>query len=225
MSKLHEACRSGDLATVQQIIASHPEQVDADDEYEWRPIFHASLGKHLAVVRFLIASGADLASHDGYVLHYAAEVPGNQEIVNLLVQYGALDAHVHPSSDLGRQLLAAIFLNDVNRCRELLRMHPELATEIDGRDDQPIHHAARNGSVDIVRLLADVGASVDAVGRRGHTVLYCAAGHGHLQTVRFLLSRGVDVDTVFTEDGKTVRQWLDQYLDQPSLAMVRELLG
>jgi len=33
-------------------------------------------------------------------MHYAGEVPNDKTIVSLLVQYGALDAHVRPTSDL-----------------------------------------------------------------------------------------------------------------------------
>jgi hypothetical protein len=95
----------------------------------------------------LIEAGADLAAHDGYVLHYAGEVPDNKAIVSLLVQYGALDAHVRPADDLSRQFLAALFLGDGGRVRSLLARHPRLATTPDGRD-QPIHHAARNGDTE-----------------------------------------------------------------------------
>ena len=86
---IHEACCRGDLDAVRQMIAADPAAVDADDEHGWRPIFHAGLWKHESVVRLLIAAGADLAAHDGYVMHYAGEVPGNKAIVSLLVQYGA----------------------------------------------------------------------------------------------------------------------------------------
>ena len=112
---IHEACRRGDVDAVRALIAADPAAVDADDEHGWRPIFHAGLWRHEPVARLLIESGADLAAHDGYVLHYAGEVPDNKAIVALLVQYGALEAHVRPADDLSRQLLAAVFLADAGR--------------------------------------------------------------------------------------------------------------
>ena len=156
-TSFHEACQRGDIDAVRALIAADPAAVDADDEHGWRPIFHAGLWQREPVVRLLIEAGADRAAHDGYVLHYAGEVPNNKAIVSLLVQYGALDAHVRPPDDLSRQFLAAVFLADIARVRSLLGRHPHLATAPDGRGDQPIHHAARNGDTEVVRLLLRFG--------------------------------------------------------------------
>ena len=82
---IHDACRKGDIETVRRLVEANPKLVDADDEHEWRPVSHAALERRTGVVRFLIESGADLSAHDGNVLHYAGEVPGNKEIVGLLV--------------------------------------------------------------------------------------------------------------------------------------------
>lgn len=199
--------------------------VDADDEHKWRPLFHAALHRHIDVVRFLVEAGADLSAHDGYVMHYAGEVPNNKEIVGLLVQYGALDAHVRPPNELSRQLLAAVFFADQSRVRSLLHLHPELATTVDGLGDQPIHHAARNGDAEIVRLLLDSGAKANASNFRGHTVLYCAGGHGHLETVQLLLNCGADAAAPFTHDGKKLLQWLAQYPDDCRFASIAEALS
>ncbi len=81
MTTIHEASRKGDIDVVRELVSNDPALVDADDQHQWRPIFHAGLCRHADVVRFLIESGADLSAHDGYVLHYAGEVPDNKEIV------------------------------------------------------------------------------------------------------------------------------------------------
>jgi ankyrin repeat protein len=141
-------------------------------------------------------------------MHYAGEVPNNKAIVSLLVQYGALDAHVRPTDDLSRQFLAAVFLGDVARVSSLLSRHSHLATTLDGRGDLPIHHAARNGDTEIVRLLIQYGADVNVKNPRGHTVLYCAGGHGHLDTLELLLHEGVNI-----EDCKSLMEWLADYPD------------
>jgi serine/threonine-protein phosphatase 6 regulatory ankyrin repeat subunit B len=214
---IHEACQRGDVDTVRALIAADPALVDADDEHNWRPIFHAALWRHEAVVRLLIEGGADLAAHDGYVLHYAGEVPNNKAIVSLLVQYGALDAHVRPIDDLSRQFLAAVFLANAPRVRSLLARHPHLAMTVDGRGDLPIHHASRNGDTEIVRLLIDNGADVNAINPRGHTVLYCAGGHGHLDCLRLLLEKGAN-----REAQQGLMEWLTQYPEDARFKPITE---
>jgi ankyrin repeat protein len=221
---IHEAAARGDVETVEAWLARDPALVDADDEHNWRPIFHASLWRRVPVVRLLLKAGADVAAHDGYVLHYAGEVPNNKEIVALLVQAGALDAHVRPADDLSRQFLAALFVGDTARVAALLARNPQLATTLDGRGDQPIHHAARNGDTDIIQLLIQRGANVNARNSRGHTVLYCAGGHGHLQSLHLLLNHGADASAKFTAEGKTLLEWLAQYPNDPRFEPVAEAL-
>ncbi|MAE66389.1 MAG: hypothetical protein CMJ18_19130, partial [Phycisphaeraceae bacterium] len=129
---IHSACARGDIDRVRGLIAADPAVVDADDEHQWRPIFHAALWRHVDVVRLLIESGADISAHDGYVLHYGAEVPDNKAIVTMLVQHGALEAHVRPTSDLSRQFLVALYFGQTQRVKAMLSRHPHLATETDG---------------------------------------------------------------------------------------------
>lgn len=223
-TSIHEACKRGDITAVRALIAADPAAVDADDEHGWRPIFHAGLWRREQVVRLLIEAGADLAAHDGYALHFAGEVPNNKTIVALLVQYGALDAYVRPADDLARQLLAAVYLADTHRVRALLGRHPHLATLSDGRGDQPIHHAARNGDTEIVRLLIEHGADMNAQTTYGQTALYCAGGHGHLDTLQLLLTEGADAGAPCTQDGKTLMQWLAQYPNDTRYTPIAEAL-
>ena len=106
----------------------------------------------------------------------------------------------------------------------LLNRHSHLATAIDGRGDQPIHHAARNGDTEIVHLLIAHGADVNVTNDRGHTVLYCAGGHGHLDTVKLLLESGADPDAKFTEDNKTLMEWLAQFPEDTRFTRIAEAL-
>ena len=212
LGSIHDAASNGDQDTIKKILEQDPGQVNQDDQYEWRPIFHAGLRRHYDVVKHLIDCGADLAAHDGYVIHYAGEVPNNKEIVSLLVTYGALDAHTEPTSELARQFIYAVFLANSERVNAMLRDDPELVQERYARGDTALHHAARNGDLEIVRQLVSSGADVNATTDNNHFSLYCAAGHGHVETTQYLVDEGADLEAKLS-DGKTVTEWLKQYAD------------
>ena len=189
-----------------------PVLVNQDDKYEWRPIFHAGLRRHYDVVKYLIDWGADLAAHDGYAIHYAGEVPNNKEVVSLLITYGGLDAHAEPSSEAARQFIYAVFLDNVQRVNAMLRDNPQLVHERYARGDTALHHATRNGDLKIVEQLVGSGADVNLTSDHGHFPLYCAAGHGHVETTQYLVEHGADLQARLG-DGKTVVEWLKQFAD------------
>ena len=212
LSSIHDAAAEGDLDAVKKILEQDPTQVNQDDQYEWRPIFHAGLRRHYDVVKYLIDCGADLAAHDGYAMHYAGEVPNNKEVVSLLIAYGGLDAHTKPSSEIARQFIYAVFLANADRVNAMLRDNSELVEERYARGDTALHHATRNGDFEIVKQLVNAGADVNAIADQGHFPLYCAAGHGHVETTQYLVENGADLQTRLS-DGKTVIEWLKQYAD------------
>ena len=212
LGSIHDAASNGDLETIKKILEQDPEQVNQDDQYEWRPIFHAGLRRHYDVVKYLIDCGADLAAHDGYVIHYAGEVPNNKEVVSLLIAYGGLDAHTKPASEIARQFIYAVFLANVERVNAMLRDDSGLVEERYARGDTALHHATRNGDLEIVKQLVSSGADVNAMADQGHFPLYCAAGHGHVETTEYLIAEGADLQARLP-DGKTVTEWLKQYAD------------
>ena len=209
---IHDAAANGDLNAVKKIVEQDPRLVNQDDKYEWRPIFHAGLRRHYDVVKYLIDCGADLAAHDGYAIHYAGEVPNNKEVVSLLITYGGLDAHAEPSSEAARQFIYAVFLANVQRVSAMLRDNPQLVHERYARGDTALHHATRNGDLKIVEQLVGSGADVNLTSDHGHFPLYCAAGHGHVETTQYLVEHGADLQARLG-DGKTVVEWLKQFAD------------
>lgn len=56
----------------------------------------------------------------------------------------------------------------------------------------PLHYAASSGHNDIVQLLLDKSAYIDAESPNKTTPLMMAARHGHIRTVKLLLDEGAD---------------------------------
>jgi len=62
----------------------------------------------------------------------------------------------------------------------------------DHTDDNALTWAAYKGDSNMVALLLDRGADIDAKGFHGKTALCCAAQEGRIEVVTLLLNRGAD---------------------------------
>lgn len=63
-------------------------------------------------------------------------------------------------------------------------------------DERPIHWAALSGNTDVVTLLLDNGAAIDAADAQGLTALHWAAWQGQMEVARQLVGKGATVDMV-----------------------------
>ncbi|XP_066235750.1 IQ motif and ankyrin repeat domain-containing protein 1 isoform X1 [Saccopteryx leptura] len=72
----------------------------------------------------------------------------------------------------------------------------------DPRGNTPLSEAAAGGQPQVIRLLAEQGASPNSKGAFGRTPLYRAAFGGHLEAVEVLLKLGAD-PRVYADDGST----------------------
>jgi ankyrin repeat protein len=72
--------------------------------------------------------------------------------------------------------------------------YPELVNAISGRIGTALHAASAAGHVEVVRLLLECGADVDARGDMDRSPLQLATFHGHLDVVQCLLDRGADAN-------------------------------
>ncbi|KAJ3112241.1 hypothetical protein HDU96_004778 [Phlyctochytrium bullatum] len=72
------------------------------------------------------------------------------------------------------------------------------------RGNTPLHVMVRAGRNDMVQLLLDAGAHVDALDCRGCTPLFKACERGNVDVVRTLLAAGADVGFVRESKGWTL---------------------
>lgn len=79
---------------------------------------------------------------------------------------------------------------------------PQLIRKTDASGYTALHHAAVGGHPDVIQVLIDKGAKLDARGSRGETALLLAASKGNHEVVKLLAENGADVDKP-ASDGKT----------------------
>ena len=99
-----------------------------------------------------------------------------------------------------RELISAVRGQDITRVRKMMAANPDLAKSSDGHGATALHHAAAYGTVDIVKLLLDQGADINARNSRDATPLHWAIGN--TPNVKLLLEKGAEINAQ-TEDGRT----------------------
>lgn len=72
--------------------------------------------------------------------------------------------------------------------------------------NKPLHFAAANGHIEVVKLLLDHGAHVSTTNEGGETPLHYATKGGHTEVMTILLDHGADVSAKGTSCG-TPLQW------------------
>ncbi|MDP2854741.1 MAG: ankyrin repeat domain-containing protein [Smithellaceae bacterium] len=97
-------------------------------------------------------------------------------------------------------LLEAVKKGDVEKVKSILSGPPSASSKYEvnqkgNTGDMPLSVAARNGNLEIVKLLALHGAVVDAGKETGdRTPLIEASGQGHAAVVKYLIAKGADVN-------------------------------
>lgn len=102
-------------------------------------------------------------------------------------------------------LWLAIAQDDTRRAIELIEFDPSFVQyrNPNAHGRTPLHRAAECGSPDVVRLLLDRGADINARDElNGVTPLHLAAEHGRVDIVKVLIRHGADV-TIQNRKGKT----------------------
>jgi ankyrin repeat protein len=150
----------------------------------------ASRGGHIAVLRLLLHAGADVNSYGcgrGGALRDASS-NGHISIVQLLLENAA---------DVNAEGYFADYAPDEGSRFSFLqsfrRLHGDDRIKVLNRTTA-LQIASLRGYVDVVRLLLDAGANVDAEGDLYGSALRAASSEGHVAVVQLLLDRGADVN-------------------------------
>ncbi len=89
-----------------------------------------------------------------------------------------------------------------HRLATVLDAHPELVNARDRAGETPVHHAAKYGELETLRLVVERGGDVNAKCEGGGTPLHMAAWFGYANAVEYLLAHGA-VPDVKADDGVT----------------------
>ena len=200
-----EAVMRGDVQETTARLAVDPELARAAGAHDKTGLHWAAERDHVEVARVLLAAGADLEARTSWgesPLEWAATM-GSGRVAELLLERGATGLTLVQAAALGKLAVVEAFLaSGVSGAAHARRLAPAPADQwppdtAHARGDvlsDALYAAARNGHDEVVKVLLDRGAEVDAKGFFGATGLMWAAVNGHASTVRLLLARGADTE-------------------------------
>ncbi|BET30758.1 hypothetical protein wCauBTS_13650 [Wolbachia pipientis] len=182
-----------------------------------KQLIAAVQGGDLSKVKNLVSQGTSLDTkyNDGWTLMHYAAYEGRLDIVKYLVDKWAIleikynDGRTfscNTSLDSASDLVNSYF--DTMKC--LVGKENSLEVK-DNSGKTPLHCAASNGKLDIVKYFVDeekIDASIKD--NSGWTPLHWASWNGHLDVAKYLIGRGANLVNIKDKDGKTPLDIADQ---------------
>jgi ankyrin repeat protein len=190
---LHTAAKMGHLDAVSLLLkhGADPNAREAGDNTY--PLHWAAAQGHLEVVRALLDAGGDVHGigdlHELDAIGWATgfHAPGrtpdsNVDVVLLLLERGAR-----------HHIFSAICIGDLNLIQQLVEQNPETLDRRMSRFEEgrtPLHFAIKRNRYDILDLLIELGADLEAEDKNGHTALAVAMLSGDREAMSRLHAAG-----------------------------------
>lgn len=197
---LFRAIEAGDIAGVIKLLDNQPELIHVRNSVtkkwdEQTAIHSAAKRGHFDIVRLLVERGADVYSNpmDSYPPVIVAAWNEHQAIVDYFLK--DIPEKANGTNKLGVTINLAARQGWIDIVRKHVEADPLAVHQRGWIGDTPLHWPAHNGFVDIVRLLLDAGADIEAdeINCYGGKPLHWASEH-EPETVKLLLDRGANVN-------------------------------
>lgn len=124
---------------------------------------------------------------NGQAAVLVAQARESYKVLDQLILWPDTRVEVRNSADESVLMLAAI-KGQLSRCQVLI----ERGADVNKTGWTPLHYAATGGHVEVIRLLLEHHAYIDAGSPNGSTPLMMAARYGNASAVKLLLEEGAD---------------------------------
>ena len=154
--EIHKAAWDGDLEKVKALLKDNPDLVFSKDKVENTPLHLAAVRGHKDVMKFLVASKADVNAKNisGKTPLYSVALSGHKDMVELLL---ANKADVNVKDMDGNTPLNYVALSGRKDIVELLLANKADVNTKDNKGQTPLHKAVFSRNKDVAELLRQHG--------------------------------------------------------------------
>ncbi|XP_032823211.1 caskin-1-like isoform X3 [Petromyzon marinus] len=227
-SALHHAALNGNTEIMNLLLEAQA-HVDMKDNKGLRPLHYAAWQGKVEPLRILLKAGSsvNLQSGDGQIPLHLSVQNGHYQVSELLLQHQANPCIVNNNNktpldlacEFGRLRVVKLLLSS-NVCPTLLEGRPHDPSH--PNSTSALHLAAKNGHVDIIRMLILAGVDVNRQTRVG-TALHEAALYGKTEAVRLLIESGVNVH-IRNSYNQTALDIVNQFTGSQACLEIKQML-
>jgi len=188
VSALYRACFDGSL-DIAKVLVDAGADVNLKSTEGFTPLYIAVGNKRKPLVEYLLSKGAPVDEKngpDGVAALFRACYVGSLDIVKVLVDAGA---DVNHKDNIGFTCFYAAVQEKHKPIIEYLLSKGVRVNETNGQNnDTPLHKACVSGSLEVVKILVNAGADINAVNKQGKSSLDFAVENNHQSIVDYLES-------------------------------------
>ncbi|XP_044270884.1 protein phosphatase 1 regulatory subunit 12A isoform X6 [Tribolium madens] len=187
LTALHQACID-DNSEMVEFLVDHGADVNRGDNEGWTPLHATASCGFLYIAKYLIEKGANVAAvnNDGELAVDISECQKMEDLLNEEIKKRGIDC------DAARNEEKRIMLQDAKEW--LATKSPLVDAPHPKNGATALHVAAAKGYTDVMKILLQCGADIDAQDIDGWTPLHAAAHWGHKDACQILAENLADME-------------------------------
>lgn len=183
------AASKGDMPAVQLLLAKGAPVNETDKSSGSNPLFEAIMIDRLDIVKLLVEKGANVNAqlNDGQSMLTIAKRRGRPDVIAFLESKGTKSDTIN---EYGGSLIIAVSRNDLPAVKVLLAKGSPVSETDKVTGSNPLFEAIWIDNLEIIKLLVEHGADVNAKMKDGKSILAFAKLKGKPDIIAFLESKG-----------------------------------
>ncbi|CAG9862077.1 unnamed protein product [Phyllotreta striolata] len=188
LTALHQACIDDNLDMVEFLVENRAD-VNRGDNEGWTPLHATASCGFLSIAKYLVEKGANVAAvnNDGQLAIDIAECQKMEELLKEEIDARGIDC------EAARNEEETLMLRDA---KDWLATKSPLVNSSQSKNGvTALHVACAKGYTEVIKILLQCGADIDAQDNEGWTALHAAAHWGHKEVCQILAENLADMET------------------------------